>query len=271
MTKFARRSFRKKRVSRRFKRRVTRTLKKKQKMFISKDVISYMPMGKLPYPPRYRTKLHIGVAGNIPAATTSGAYSILQNGVFHPFNAAAVSGLLTNIPGSLIPVANLAPVGFSNMCGAAAIYNSYRVFASSVKIQFIPGSVADTVNATLIPVIYQTVNGVTSSTYTYPTSSTEAMELPFAKNKLFMANQQGSPLKHSISQHKLFGVKKASIVDDIYTYTGTYASLPVNKSLWMMFFETADATGLGSPLSYRLDVTYTVEFFNMEGPVLKQT
>jgi len=214
---------------------------------------------KMPFPPRYRTKLHIGTTGGIPAGTSSGSYQVFLNNLINPFNSHPVITAWTNIVGSLENLTTLNCVGYSNLCSATGLYNRYRVFGSTINFHFVPENNADNIFCCVVP------QSALSAQTALPTSASEAMSLPFAKDKLYCANQMGTSIRSTIAVHTLEGLTKQALRDDV---TGYYTGVegtnhdPINTSVWNIMWQTPTAVALTAEMIYRVEMTYYVEFWN---------
>nr|CRY95949.1 hypothetical protein [uncultured prokaryote] len=247
-----------------------RKVKKNRKLMIRKESITYMPGGRLPYPPRYKTKFNIGISGEFVSPDVSGVYQIMMNSPKLPFDVSTLGSGLTNFPGSLTTVTTQEPVGYSNLCNAN-FYAFYKVLSSKIQIQLIPGAPEDTILAVLVPIPIQIDYGGGVVLYTVPSDAVSSQVIPLSKDKLFAANQQGSPLRHSMTVHKLFGISKRALEEDMYSYAGAHNLVPTCYGVWNFAWETTSAVELSVGCSYRVDVEYEVELFNQNYQNLLQT
>jgi len=227
-------------------------------MFAKKELITYMAPHKMPFPPRYRTKLHIGTTGGIAAGTSSGSYQVMLNNLTNPFNSHARNPVWTNLPGSLETLTTLNCVGYSNLCSVTGLYNRYRVFVSSINFHFVPENNADNIFCCVVP------QSSLSANTALPTSASEAMSLPFAKDKLYCANQMGTSIRSTIAVHTLEGLTKQALRDDVTeTYCGLEGSVtgPGSCCVWNIMWQTPTAVALTAEMLYRVEMTYYVEFW----------
>lgn len=216
-----------------------------KKMTASKDLIVYMSPQQMPFPPRYRTKLQCDLQGYVTSATAaSGNFYFLMNSIYLP----AASG---GFPNSSPAIASLLPTGYSSLLNAH-LYQRFRVFASKITVQVVPSAQADTVNFTITP---SNAAGTPSVTYT-------AMAQPYTTSRLCQSNQK-SFVKNFITQHKLEGVPKKAIEDDLSgNYEGSYATQVNQPRYWNCNWSTVDAVNTTTPLLFVVRLEYFVEMWS---------
>jgi len=257
------RNFRKRNVRRRG-RGIPRRRKTNKKIFASRELITYIANQRMPFPPRYRTKFHIGNSGEISAGSKTGVYNIWFNGLAKPFDMTPLSGLFS-MPNPLVDITMQTCVGYNNLCSSTGPYSGYRVFASSITVQMIPYAVDDAVMIVVLPQVYDA--GATP----VPASSLVAQDLPYSKNKVSMTNQLGSPLRNMQTVHKLYGVKKNVPADDISGHFDSFSQdNPDSQALWTIAWNTLNNTNLTEAVLWKIDVTYYVELFDVSTTELLQ-
>jgi len=254
----------------RHNRRHKRSRLHKKKNFISDKMIIYRAPTRLPYPPKFMTKLYTGITGVYASGDTSLVNQVGMNFVYLPFYVHGLNAAFTDFAGSLQTLTTLNPVGYSDLCNSA-LYSSYRVIASKIKVQLIPSETTDTALLVVVPTIGQYDSGGNSIVPSVISSATEAQDVPFSKDKLVAANQQGSAIRSTMSSPKMFGLTKKQYMDDEYAYSSAYNARPVNYALWNICMETADAAVTTGTIAYRIDVEYWVEFFNQNTQNITQS
>lgn len=181
---------------------------------------------------------------------TNGSYAAWMNQIETPFNTTGAG--YTAFPNPLgLTLATANPIGWSQLI---AIYGNYRVYGSKIAITFTPNAQADTIQVTLIP-SYSNISSV---------SQAELMQQPFAKNAMISSSRgSGRPLTNFITQHKLAGVRRQAIEDDLsgkFSANGTGAG-PTVVAVWNVLWETPNGAMLNQPLDYTVKMTYFVEFW----------
>ena len=208
-----------------------------------------------PFPSRFVTKMHTSIYGNIPAGVSSGQYFIQINACRLPFDS---GGWLNARPN----IVTLQPTGYSSICNAN-LYQYYRVNSASVKCEFIPQSLTDTVIGTLTP------SGVVNALV----GTAQAMTMPwtkkgnFASNKANTNGKYGNAIVNTIKMHDFFGVNKMIYDNELgANYTAQYNAKPAKTAFMVLNWATPDAVATVTALEYRIDLTQYVTFFeNISG------
>lgn len=222
--------------------------------------VTYMANGQNPFPRSYRTKLTTSIYGFVAAGgVAAGArYYVRLNSAYAPWAGGSW-------PNGAPSIAALNPAGYSSIINAN-LYNSVRVYGSSITVEFLPQALTDTIICTVTP----------SNASTLPLDVDDALAQPYTK-QLFMSSSKmnsarGSMIKNYITQHKFLGVTAGAIQNDLSgNYTHGVASYPVETFYWVVNIATPDATALATPLEYKCKVTYYVECYNETAPRLIQT
>lgn len=134
------------------------------------------------------------------------------------------------------------------------MWSNCRVYGSKCSVVLTPQALADTVQVALIP----SYADLTSA------SLADVQMNPFAKNITYSSSRgSGRPLTNFITQHKLLGVRRQAIEDDLsgkFAADGNGAD-PQNVAFWNIFWETPDAANLTQDVTYNVKMTYFVELF----------
>lgn len=229
--------------------------RKGRKTFATRQVVSYITDRQQPWAPQYRCKLILEVTGNIASGAASGVYQVRSNYLALPLNTA---NPLPNPIGVNVSTAN--PIGWKQLF---AIYQSHRVYGSKIAWTLTPSALTDTVQACIIP----------SYNDPHSVSLAEAQQNPFAKSMQISSSRgSGRPLTNFITQHKLAGVRRQAIEDDLSSnFTSVEGTAPAQVSTWTLYWETPDAANLATALNYNVKITYFVEFFNQEAGFFANT
>lgn len=236
-----------KRVNRKPRRRVRKTQKNK-KINSSKELITYMAPRQMPFPPRYRCKFTTAIYGDITGAVASGQYAVNLNSIYQPFAGGSWAAALPAI-------GTLQPSGFSSMLNAN-FYRAFRVYGSKIVLEMLPQALTDTVEAVLTP----SINGVA------PANTATAMSQPYSKSCFFSSSKENNGkkgvLSNYITMHRLFGVSKRAIEDDLSgNYIGAYNADPAVLTQWFLTWATPDAVNISSHVQYRVIITHYCELF----------
>lgn len=252
------------------------------KLFATKDLVSYMAgPRKLPFPERYRTKLHMEVDGFwLPAVLANNYaqagppvnqyFTVLGNGVITPFAANSTSAiaatLMTLNNQGLHPIATSNPIGHNLL---QTIYNGYRVFSSKIKVTAIPQSIVDPINLVIIPSFNQ---GSLLLTPNNPTQDVAYLaQYPFAKSKTIQCNSGNYVLSSSISTHKLLGITKQALLNDLsgnYTVRDGANGNPGSVYNWYIAWQTEDNAAPAGNIGFKVEITYYIEYFNTTAVLL---
>jgi len=171
-----------------------------------------------------------------------------MNGIDEPLNLAG-SGY-NDLPNPLgVTLATAQCIGYSEL---KAIYNNWRVYGSKISVTLTPQALTDTVQLAVLP----SYNSIISE------SLATVQQQPFAKSMQVSSSRgSGRPLTNFITQHKLAGVRRQAIEDDL---SGKFAANPGNPSVtatWNIFWETPDGVNLATNCTYNVKLTYFVEWF----------
>jgi len=222
-------------------------------MSASSKLITFMPSYQNPFPPRYRTKLHIAAVGDITGAVAEGPYQMGGNTLVFPLDPHGHSTPYTTLPNSLVNLSALNCVGQSNLLGSQGPYSHYRVFGSMCKITLMQNSTdTNPIMATLIPMSDQSA---------FPTSAVEAESLPYAKSILFNPYHGRGTLKSFMPCTKIFGITKTTLNIDSSIFSALYGQYPSRQFYWHLMLDATDGTTDVS-VGYKVDMTYYVELFS---------
>jgi len=204
--------------------------------------------------PRFFTNLEYGFSGNL-AGAAGYQFTVLGNGLSLPGNTADV---FTGAGGTLFPATvalnALQPLGFSAI---ADLYNSYRVWTSSITVsafpEFNPAGVPTSGAAQLV--IFPT------NTEASLADVQKAQSLPYSKTKILTtyASAQDCTITNTMDTKSVFGLSETQMKADskYYSLTGTNPS----NSFW---YNALISNTTNAVFSCRVivKVNYRVEFFD---------
>jgi len=221
------------------------------------NTITFINKQLLPFPVRYRCRLHTSIYGNYAAGFTTGQTYVHMNRAYLPF----AGGAWANPSQSL---ATLNPTGYSSL-GNVHMYNGVRVLKARCDIEFLPLSVLDSIIVTITP----------SLTTNNPADPNVGMTQPFKKTVLFSSdkvNGKRNMLSLSGTQHKFAGCAKKAIDYDLsYQYCHIYNGSPATPIYYVCNFQTPSLVNTAQQMDYRVDLIQDVEFFNMVQAEMIQT
>lgn len=273
--------------------------KKAKKHFLaSKAMVTYIDKSSLvPFPPKYRCRFSTQLAGrcildpgtitgnttavvqmclNDPTSPWSvSSYTIGDNSQPYGWSAgspAAVPLLPTDATGTIIGTPNdVQPSGIRALLkdnlASPAPYANYRVFSSTCKARISPINSTAGVNLSyqvvLVPIAANAVNYFN----TIPPEIEDARVQPFART-MVVTTTNSKMIKNSVSQHKLLGVRKEAIENDLsgnYTNVGL-GGQPLNQSYWVLMVggnqNVSAAQGQIIQFDYEIELQYYCECFN---------
>jgi len=213
---------------------------------------------KLPFSPRFFTKMHCAFIGTLPASTaTNGYFYVSGNSAHVPFNSTQAAATRTinyySATGySGESYSTVQPEGFSAICSNTSAYKAYRVHGSKVSVTFNPTSTADN--------LFASVNAAqigTNSTTTIWTAS----QSPFSSRlATFTSIEQARPLVKSLRTAHVWGQPESAIsVDDGF---GTaYNGSPGNEWCWVVQWQVVDNTTTNAVMGIRVELEYDIEFY----------
>jgi hypothetical protein len=184
--------------------------------------------------------------GFISAGTSSGRYLCQLSQPYLPFQTSVGVGW----PNSVIGDNVIQPTGWTTL-SSAALYQSYRVLASSIIIDLASISITDNIYACIVPVTTGNV---------YPAYDT-AVSGALARKARFNASSVNK-LRNSTSLAKIVGVSESALADDMFGY---YSSInrasPAQNAYWAFYWD--DAINNTSAIGYTVTVKYYVELFGL--------
>lgn len=240
--------------------RVRKTKRTKSKMFISRQMVSYIPRfsDKEVLPPRYRTKLVAEAYATASTGVGSGTYRFyfFMNDPRLPF-AGTVTGPF--VVYNNITFTTFQAPGFLTLCNPN-VYRQFRVSSSKLSIDINPGSAQDSIVAVISPSI------VNSS----PVNVGQALSQRASRSATFTTGRTaGTTRKNTLSSympiHTFAGVSYRAIQDDMSgRFNGTFdPAIPiVTPYYWVLNVNTGDNNVLATALDIRIKLEYWVEFFN---------
>jgi hypothetical protein len=213
---------------------------------------------KLPFSPRFRTKMHCAFIGTLPSSTASNGYFYVSGNSAHvPFNSAMAYSTRTinyySATGySGESYSTVQPEGFSAICSSAAPYHAYRVHGSRMSVTFNPTSTADNLFASI-----NAAQTGTNSTTTIWTSS----QSPFSSRLgTFTSIEQAKPIVKALRTAHVWGQPESAITADD-GYGAAYNGSPGNEWCWVVQWQIVDNTTTNAVMGIRIEMTYDIEFY----------
>jgi hypothetical protein len=213
---------------------------------------------KLPFSPRFRTKMHCAFIGTLPAGTAATGYFYVSGNSAHvPFNSTQASSTRTinyySATGySGESYTTVQPEGFSAICSNTAPYHAYRVHGSKMSLTFNPTSTSDNLFASITAAQIGT-----NSTTTIWTSS----QAPFSSRLgTFTSIEQARPIVKALRTSHVWGQPESAITADD-GYGTTYNGSPGNEWCWVVQWQFIDNTVSGAVMGIRIEMTYDIEFY----------
>lgn len=228
----------------------------------AQDVVTYMSRlpNPCPLPNRFVTSFSCQNQGYYPAATGTGAYwQVALNSPVLPFSAAStVSG--TTLPNPYTAISTLQPIAWSSMFNNR-VYNSYRVYASKIRVKVIPTSLTD-------PIAFGIYPAIPGSALNYAISD----NMPHGKNWLITTEKGVTVCENFVTLPVLNGISQQAMRDDVSTtYTGsTGVPYPLRPFNWYCNFYDLTQANIGSKLCFDVNVIYYVELFDLNYDYLTQ-
>lgn len=230
------------------------------------------PSLNMPINPRFLTKFTYSLQGQVGTlAGSRGYFAIKLNSPRFPGDTAAyIFTGSNNLDGTLAAdhtsLAAGQSRGFSNLV-SASMYQKWRVYASSIKVSFIPNTQADASMVVVYPVT--NIQGVGPL-------AVRDTSVAYSKEKVAMSGADGgsSTIKHYIDLQSLLGLSKEQIMaNENLVGQGPSTSFPTgqdpsNLLYWIVSYKrlndkTDYSTTLGSRPSIAVEVTYYTELFEM--------
>jgi len=139
------------------------------------------------------------------------------------------------------------------------LYSSFRVYGSKIQVEFSPQTPIDTIECTITP----------SESVGSPANVSVAMAQPLTKSAFFNVyrdegtGRSKNVLTNSCTQHKLLGVTKSAIENDLSgNYEGSALANPIKLQYWIINIATPSQVILTQPIEYRVSMTYHVELWS---------
>lgn len=209
-------------------------------------------------PDKFRSRLAIthGARESVGAAQ-NGNFSVRLNGLALPLNTGAPPpGLM--IDGSVSSAATANPLGFLDIMGSSAspgLYDSYVVLNVSYKITYFPLGLNDSQYVITVPNKSGTAIGSINS----------ADEFPYSKGPKFMVGYNSTSANTIIGRlnmAKFLGYASDQLYASDANSRGTRTTNPATINLVDLYVARAAANGtvLTSPLPYKIEIFYDVEF-----------
>lgn len=198
-----------------------------------------------PFPASWRTTFSVELSGAIAAASGPAAYFLTQgNSPYLPFN----TGTPWLTP--LQAVGTVIPAGYGQLLAATGPYLSYRVYGSSISVQFAQSSASDAGLVVLAPYVG-----------TVFASATHAAQSRFSKSKVCVS-QEKMVISNAISTTEMSGDDPKSIEQT--GFSALYNAYPTFNFLWAFFFSTGDAAVTAGNIDYQVKIVYDVVLENAQ-------
>lgn len=226
------------------------------------DVLTFMSklFNPCPLPHRFVTTTSCQNQGYYPAATGIGAYfQVSLNCPQLPFSlATTVSG--SQIPNPVTAITTLNSLAFGSLV-QSRLYNSYRVYASKIRIKIIPTALSDPLAVGIYPAI-------PGSALNYGVSD----NMPFSKNWLVTSEKGYTVLENFVTLPELNGISSQALRDDVsLTYTGSTAAAPLRPFNWYVNWYDLTQNNIGARVGIDCQVIYYMELFDLNYDYLAQT
>lgn len=209
-------------------------------------------------PSKFRTKLHlIYGAKEAIAATANNYFLIWLNGLVAPLNTGANTPPGVRIDGSASTVTTTYPTGFLDIMSSGVspgLYSKYVVLNCRYKITYFPLGLTDA----------QYVASIVVREATAYTDINNIEELPYSRGPKFMVGYS------STAQNTITGTCNMARVlgcdsDEQYAANpasqGGKTSNPTGLPVYLQVFRaSANSTALTSPLPYKIELEFDVEF-----------
>jgi hypothetical protein len=203
----------------------------------------------------FRTKIGTCFAGTLAAASASRqTFQVSGNGLLHPFDTYATGNSFSTTTGYYgANPANISPEGFSAICGAAVVYQRYRVHSSTVHVQFAPLAQSD--------VLFVCTGSVTAGTADNTTIWTAAESPHASKVIMFSAATPNTNLSNHLLTSAIYGVPENTIrVND--SFGSFYNNTPASEWAHVINYQTASNLVTQAIIGFAIRVEYDVEFYS---------
>lgn len=130
---------------------------------------------------------------------------------------------------------------FSNYCGLAGLYQSYRPLTSTCKARLV-GEQGESTRAYDLCVI--PITGFIGAQTSYRVAS----QSQNSKVSTRMGNTFNEAcVTNAITMHKLWGCRKQQVLDD-NNFEGAYNAVPMNQSMWQVYWQSSDQSQSVNPV-----------------------
>jgi len=204
---------------------------------------------------RYLTKMSVSWFGQL-AATTSAALAptIYGNSLYQPLNTGVpINTTITATQGSTIA---REPMGYAAL---SALYNSYKIRGSRIKVTMCPTNGADNSLLTVVPV--QSTLAVTTPQI--------LMNQRYARWRMCTStnNVKQNTVVHYMSSNEALGMTKRQFEDQLPVAVG---AAPANQLdwFWEIVYTTQSGAVNNAVIGFTVEVDYYVE---LSDPVYQQT
>lgn len=221
------------------------------------EVLTYYPKigWRMPMPPRFRTMMVAANSGyQVNGATATGRFEIGLNGLQNPFQTAAA------MPNLALPAAN-DPVGYPNLVDVD-FYQKYRVFASKIEVETSVSSGSDQIGIVVIP----GEAGFSSGSYF------NQIGRPFAKDHIFVSQDDSRKISSKIDIPKLVGVSTLAVKNDMSgTLNGSVGAVPADNYNWHVYWtNVANSAALVGTIAWSVKVYFWVELFELDTELIRR-
>lgn len=207
------------------------------------------------YAPRMLTTMKSTVLGhNTSGSTGAGYFYILGNSLVGPWGVGAGFSNTTNNPGGGFNSGSSTATVFTGTYTMDQLYGSYKCYGSQLKLTMQPGSSADQIYVSVVPINLSAGNE----------GPAIASTMPYAKSKMVASG--GPPSENTVvnycDSHTILGLTKEQ-------YRNTPAIVnsaspgSVNAALqwaWYVQWQNMDGTTLNSTLAVSIELTAYFEF-----------
>lgn len=222
---------------------------------------------KQPMPNRYFTWVTIENSGNFAtgAGSNVGNFAFALNDCDIPFTKSGATA--ATLPNPVVALANQSPTSFRNLMfnsiTVTGFYNTYRVWATRVRIHFTPGNAADTVHCFAVPVL------TASATYATTTAAQSGPNTSTWTSSFGGSGQsQSKEFMHSIPD--LLGIPR-NLYSSYSNSNTTTGGTPTDKVFLQCGYIDDANNPLTAVLGVRVEVSYHCEFFAREDTHLTTT
>jgi len=202
------------------------------------------------WPDRMKMKFTVRSTGFIGSGTASYSFGILGNSPYLPF---ATTLFTNNMPNPYIANNALNPLGLSEVLGTTLLYQTFRCYASKIKVKVMPAGLSDQGFLYVTPGILQG----TGATVTNYADLAHVANGVYTKSQLMNVGGKNT-LSHYMDCATLFGKTKRAVQDQD-EFMGSRSAVPANTWGWIIGYGTSDDQNLAQNLGLDVQMTFFVE------------